>query len=82
MIVMPVGGEISENVSVFVGRSESVAEAETDSVASSFIVWFPGTVRLGGVFTSRTVTVKEFVALMGGAPLSVTTTVITFVLGP
>jgi hypothetical protein len=36
----------------------------------------------GGLFTSVTVTIKLFVALSGGVPLSVTRAVITFVLGP
>src|SRR5947207_2665384 len=36
----------------------------------------------GALFTSLTVTVKPLVALNGGVPLSVTTTVITFVDGP
>ena len=37
-IVMPVGGEISPNVRRFVGISESVAEADTSSVAYGLIV--------------------------------------------
>src|SRR5438045_8845300 len=40
------------------------------------------TVSTGALFTSRTTTVKLLVALRGGAPLSVTFTVIRFVLGP
>ena len=36
----------------------------------------------GAVFTSLTITVKLFVVLIGGDPLSVTTVVIVFVLGP
>ena len=36
----------------------------------------------GGLFTSRTITVKLLVALKGGDPLSVTTVVIVFVPGP
>ena len=38
--------------------------------------------RIGALLISSTVTVNELVALSGGTPLSVTTTVIRFVLGP
>ena len=41
-----------------------------------------GTVKLGGLFTSVTVTVKLLVALSGGEPSSVTTTVMVLTLGP
>ena len=41
-----------------------------------------GTVRTGALLTSFTVTAKEFVALSGGWPLSVTTVVIVLVPGP
>ena len=81
-MLIPLGGESSENVNVLVGISASVAEALTFRVVNSLIVWFVGTVRTGGVLTSWTVTVKELVALIGGEPLSVTTTVIKLVLGP
>src|SRR5207248_8782411 len=49
---------------------------------NSSIVWLAGTLNTGATFTSRTVTVKLVVALNAGTPLSVTTTVIVFVLGP
>jgi hypothetical protein len=38
--------------------------------------------KTGAVLDSRTITVKVFVALMGGAPLSVTIIAKTLVLGP
>src|ERR1051326_1956241 len=38
--------------------------------------------RTGALFTSVTTTVKLLVSLLGGEPLSVTRTVIVFVLGP
>jgi len=61
-------------VSVLAGRSESVADVETFSVASSLIVWSAGTVKTGVLFTSFTVTVKLFVTLNVGVPSSVTAT--------
>src|SRR5437660_10028981 len=82
LIVIPTGGPTRLNVSVLVGTSASVALAVTANALSSSSVWFPGTVNTGATFTSRTVTVKLFVALKAGTPLSVTTTVIVFVLGP
>src|SRR5207253_2550764 len=82
LIVIPTGGPTRLNVSVLVGTSASVALAVTANALSSSSVWFPGTVNTGATFTSRTVTVKLFVALRFGVPLSVTTTVIVFVLGP
>src|SRR4029077_10924231 len=51
-------------------------------VASPWIALFGGTVRTGALFTSFTTTVKLLVALRAGLPLSVTLTVIVFVLGP
>src|SRR6266851_1484194 len=41
-----------------------------------------GTVNVGALFTSLTITVKLLVSLSGGLPLSVTRTVMTLVLGP
>src|SRR4030095_5825379 len=49
---------------------------------SSLIVRLPGAVRVGALFTSLTTTVKLLVALNAGVPVSVTLTVIVFVLGP
>ena len=82
LMVMPIGGERRLKVRMLGGRSGSVAEADTDKVVNSSIVWFTGTVRLGGLFTSFTVTMKVFVALSGGEPLSVTVTAIVLTLGP
>src|SRR5262249_15949498 len=45
------------------------------SVLPTPTAWLPGSVRLGAVLTSLTVTVSVFVALRLGAPLSVTRTV-------
>ena len=72
----PAGGKTRLKVNVLAGISASVAEAETDSVANSFIVWFAGTVSEGGLFTSLTVTLNVLVALRGGEPSSVTTVII------
>src|SRR6266404_3844583 len=60
LMLMPVGGEVSEKVRELVGISESVAEAETLSVVSSLIVWLPGTVRTGGTLISLTMSVNVF----------------------
>src|SRR5881396_1786772 len=64
------------------GRSVSLAVFVTTNSLSSLIVWSGGTVRTGTPFTSLTTTVKLLVALSAGVPLSVTLTVIVFVLGP
>src|SRR5215475_6396177 len=82
LIVIPVGGDRRLNIRMFAGMSGSVAEADTDKVVSSSMVRFAGTVRLGALFTSFTVTVKLLVELSGGDPSSVTTTVIVLTLGP
>src|SRR5204863_93780 len=82
LIVIPVGALTKEKVSVFAGRSASVALAVTLRVVCSSIVRSAGTLNTGARFTSRTVTVNLFVALKAGTPLSVTLTLTTFVLGP
>src|SRR2546425_8842499 len=67
---------------LFAGRSASLAEFVTLRVLSSATVWSVGTVSTGALFASVTTTVKLLVSLDGGAPLSVTRTVIKLVLGP
>src|SRR3954454_1959584 len=62
--------------------SESEAVFVATNVVSAIIVRFGCAGKTGALFTSMTVTTKEFVALNGGIPLSVTTVVIVFVLGP
>src|SRR5260370_1268624 len=64
------------------GISGSVAELVTVKVVSSLIVCVGGTVKVGALFTSLTMTVKLLASLSGGIPLSVTRTVMTLVLGP
>ena len=54
----------------------------TTSVLSLLMIWVPGTVSTGALFSSFTITVKLLLSLSGGVPLSVTCTVIRFVLGP
>src|SRR5439155_3451748 len=76
----PAGPLTSAKVSVLAGRSVSVAVFVTTNVLSSLIVWSDGTVRTGTLFTSFTTTVKLFIALSAGVPLSVTLTLIVFVL--
>src|SRR5712664_568223 len=69
-------------MSALAGKSGSVAVLVTINVESSLTVRFNWPGKEGGLLTSLTVTVKVFVALRGGEPLSVTTTVIVLVLGP
>src|SRR6266568_3768813 len=78
----PAGPLTKAKVSVLAGTSVSVAVFVITSVLSSLMVWSAGTVRTGALFTSLTTTVKLLVALRAGLPLSVTLTVIVFVLGP
>ena len=54
----------------------------TTRVLNSSIMRSAGTVRTGGVFSSRTTTRKLLVALSGGEPLSVTPTMMRAVPGP
>src|SRR5207245_1938529 len=82
LMLMPRGALTSANVKVLAGMSASVALALTLSLLSSPTRRSSGPLNTGARFTSVTVTVKLFVALNAGTPLSVTTTVIVFVLGP
>src|SRR5205823_617778 len=77
----PVGAETRPKLSLLAGRSASLAVLVTTRALSSLIVWSAGTISTGALFTSRTTTMKLWVALMGGAPLSVTRTVIKLLLG-
>src|SRR5437899_13021872 len=58
---MPLGPATKENVRRFAGKSGSVAELVTVKVVSSLIVWVGGTVNVGALFTSLTMTVKLLV---------------------
>src|SRR5207247_1181116 len=78
----PVGAETRPKLSVLRGRSAWLAVLVTIRVVSALLAWSAATVSTGALFTSRTTTVKLLVALRGGAPLSVTRTVIKLVLGP
>src|ERR1051326_9244616 len=81
-MLMPAGAVNRAKVSVLAGISASVAVALTLKVVCSATVWSPGTVSTGARFTSFTITLKLFVALRLGLPLSLTRTVTRFVLGP
>ena len=82
-MVAPVGAPGSRlNVSLWAGRSASVAEAVNDKRFSSSIVLLPIAANSGAVFTSVTVIRMVSEALETGEPLSVTRTVTRFVLGP
>src|SRR5262245_9290436 len=78
----PAGGLIKLNVRVLAGRSASLAVLVITSVTPSLMVWLAIAANTGALFTSVVTTVKLLVSLKGGAPLSVTRTMITFVLGP
>src|SRR5689334_11577260 len=78
----PVGGFTSEYVRLFAGISLSVAVLVTTIATWLSTVRFVCTGRTGALFTSVTTTTKLFEALNGGEPLSVTTVVMIFVLGP
>src|SRR5205823_5057532 len=78
----PGGPESRLKVRLLAGRSASLAVFVTVNVLSSGIVWSGGTVRVGELLSSVTTTVKDFVSLSAGVPLSVTRTVIRLVLGP
>src|SRR5262245_1247749 len=72
----PGGAESRLNVSVFVGTSPSSAVIVNVSVLSSLMVFSKIGSSTGALFTSLTVTVRLFVSLRAGVPLSVTLTVI------
>jgi hypothetical protein len=62
--------------------SESEAVFVTTNGVSAVTVRLGWAGSVGALFTSVTTTLKEFVALNGGMPLSVTRVVKTFVPGP
>src|SRR5439155_880234 len=68
--------------SVFAALPASVPLAPTLSPYTTLFRSSAGTLNTGARFTSVTVTVKLFVTLKAGTPLSVTLTLTTFVLGP
>src|SRR6266498_1427637 len=78
----PAGADTRLKANELAGKSTSLAEFVTVSVLSSLTVWSGGTVNTGALFASVTTTVKLLASLVGGAPLSVTRTVIKLVLGP
>src|SRR6266404_9736534 len=62
-------------LSVLVGRSLSLAELVTTSVAPAWIVRSATWASIGALLTSLTKTLKDLELLIGGEPLSVTLTV-------
>src|SRR5439155_1272288 len=78
----PAGPDTKLKVSVMSGRRGSGVVWVTTRVLCSLIVWLAGTVSTGAVFGPETITVKLLLSFSGGEPLSVTWTVIRFVLGP
>jgi hypothetical protein len=83
LIVIPDGAPASRlYVKVLAGTSPSLAVAVNVKVLPSLIVWLAMAAKTGALFASFTVTVKLLVSLRLGEPLSVTRTVIVFVLGP
>lgn len=69
-------------VSPFAGMSASDAEFVNVSKTASVTVTFEIVVNDGAEFTSFTIAVNDWVALKLGEPLSVTMTLMSFVLGP
>src|SRR5207237_630670 len=70
------------NANVLAGRSGSVAAAVKVSRVPSLTVRLPIDDSVGDKFTSLTTRVTDWVALIGGVPLSVTITRNELVLGP
>src|SRR4029453_11438531 len=82
LMLAPEGPATRLNGRGLAGRSGSGAAAVRVRGLPSLAGWFAMGVSTGGLFTSLTVTVKLLVSLKLGEPLSVTRTLITFVLGP
>ena len=82
LILAPGGGASKLKLSTFAGTSTSSAVMVNVSVLSSLIVLSKIGSSTGALFTSFTTTVKLFAALKLGDPLSLTRTLIVFVLGP
>src|SRR5436190_10953 len=82
LMLAPAGGLTRLNVSDLVGTSESVAVIVSVNRLPSGMVCGARVANTGALFTSFTTTVKLFVSLKLGTPLSVTCTTIVFVLGP
>src|ERR1051326_2767575 len=83
LMLAPAGApESREKVNWFAGISGSLALALKVSRTPSLAVLFPIEVSTGGLFDSRTTTVKVLWALNGGWPLSVTVRVRVLVEGP
>src|SRR6266542_2432754 len=59
----PAGADTKLNVSVFAGRSASLAVFVTVSVLNSLMVWSGGTVSTGALLASVTTTVKLLVSV-------------------
>src|SRR5438105_1630504 len=78
----PAGAPTRLKVSVFAGRSGSVAPAVKVDGLPALTVVPPGTPNTGGRFTSLTVTVTGFSSERLGVPLSVTRTLKVNVPGP
>ena len=77
-MLAPAGAPASRlNLKRFVGMSASVAVAVNVNVPPLVTALFPMGARTGVKFTSLTTTLKVFVSVRGGVPLSVTRTVTT-----
>src|SRR5437867_2048294 len=82
LTLTPEGPDTRLNVSVLAGTSASVAVFVTTSTLSSVMVWYAGTVRTVVPYATLFRSVKLLPSLSAGTPLSLTFTVIRFVLGP
>src|SRR6185503_12552275 len=81
-ITAPDGGLTKEYIRTLAGLSESIPVLVTVNDVSSATVRLVWAMRAGALFTSVTTTVKLFVALSGGLPLSVTIVLSRSVPGP
>src|SRR5205814_1051631 len=80
--VTPAGADTRLNDDGFAGTSASLAVFAAVSVPSSEMVWSSGTVSTCTLFPYTTLFRSLLVSLDCGTPLSLTRTVIRFVLGP
>src|SRR5437867_21920 len=82
LTLTPEGPDTKLNASVLAGTSVSVAVFVTTSVLNSVMFWSAGTVSTGALFASVNTFPTRLSSDLAGTPLSITFTVIRFVLGP
>src|SRR5271157_1463234 len=83
VMLAPVGASASKvNVTVWGGRSVSVALAVKLRSVLAYTTWLDNAARMGGVLGAPTTTVKLLLSESGGVPLSAAMIEIRLVLGP